>query len=200
MRGIALDRATNSSDTIASAVEGAPVRVLALRLFLPLILLAQVAVGMTPGRVLCISLDGCGGHAHHDHDAGGHVGHEHAHGVCGGRDDRHHGDHQHGDHHHHGQHRDGHAPFGAAIDASLDACASCCCHLHISTPDDASAGRDRSSDGICCIDLAASHTAPSVTALCLGCASRMIEPPRCSPMAWMCSDQCRARETTRLLI
>jgi hypothetical protein len=28
----------------------------------------------------------------------------------------------------------------------------------------------------------------------------MIEPPRCSPTAWMRSDQCRARETTRLLI
>lgn len=151
---------------------------------LPLILLAQVAVGMTPGRVLCIALEGCGEHAHHEHDHAHDDAqdHGHAHAQDHGRD-------------HAREHDD-----TCRVRAELDPGAGCCCHMHVSTPDDANAGRDRGADRLLDMRLYAPVFAALVPATLHVEGARLLEPPRKPPAHWTASDQCLARAVTRLLI
>lgn len=146
------------------------------RLLLPLLLLAQVGVGMSPGRVLCIASERCDG-ATADH------AHDHAH-----------------DHHAHGQHAHGahRHPAGCATDHALSAQSDCDCHIHLSLPDDAGASRDRSGDRIADVRLMA------LAILAPMSLDRMHAPHRTGPWTraafLAATDQCCARETTRLLI
>jgi len=147
-----------------------------IRLMLPLLLLAQVGAGVSPGRVLCIAADCCGSNEveHHDHDAP----HHHAHGM-----------HSHGDHRHVG---------GCETDAELASPSECDCHIHVSLPDDAGASRDRSGERILEVRLfQPALLAPLTVDLSVSPASAVTAPPRGERIA---ADQCRSRETTRLLI
>jgi len=140
------------------------------RLLLPLLLLAQVGVGMSPGRVLCIAAEHCGG-AVSEH-------HHHAHGQ-----------HSHGDHRHAG---------GCAGDHGLDAQTDCDCHIHLSMPDDAGSSRDRSGERIADVRLMR-------PALLEPMSLHRTHGPRAHraaaiDAALVATDQCCARETTRLLI
>jgi hypothetical protein len=159
-------------------------RSILFRLMLPLILLAQVAVGMSPGRVLCIGWSGCGGVAHHDH------GHGHDHG------------HDHADHHadHHAHHSaDGHAD-AVRCAAEVDPDAGCTCHTHVSTPDEGSASRDRAGDRLLDVRLFAPLFAALLPAVLEIHAGGLLEPPRLHAAHWPRTDQCCARAVTRLLI
>lgn len=152
------------------------------RLMLPFLLLAQVGAGMSPGRVLCIAAECCAGNEviHHDHEYDHEYDHAHHHA---------HGTHSHGDHRHAG---------GCANDAELAAPSECDCHIHVTLPDDAGASRDRSGERIADVryfqpavmPLVAIEVAPAARAA-------IVEPPE---DARADTDQCRAREVTRLLI
>jgi len=146
------------------------------RLMLPLLLLAQVGAGVSPGRVICIAADCCASNevVHHDHDAI----HHHAHGM-----------HSHGGHRHVG---------GCESDAELAAPSDCDCHFHVSMPDDAGASRDRSGERVLEVRFfQPALLAPLAVDLSVAPASAISEPPRGERVA---TDQCRALETTRLLI
>ena len=147
-------------------------RATVLRLLLPLLLLAQVGLGVSPGRVLCIAASCCGhdaaqpAHHHHHHDDGVHAHHDHgAAGLAGGE---------------------------------LAASDPCDCHFHIAMPDDVGGSRERSADRLFDLRLLqpAVDQRPAVAAD-LG-ASRAIEAP--PPWTFAASDQCRARDSMRLLI
>ena len=156
------------------------------RLMLPLILLAQVAVGMSPGRVLCIGWSGCGGVAHHDH----HHDHDHDHG------------HGHADHHAHlhAHHSADGYVHAARCTAELDPDAGCTCHTHVSTPDEGSASRDRAGDRLIDARLFAPLFAALLPAVLEIHAGGLLEPPRLHAAHWPRTDQCCARAVTRLLI
>ena len=161
-------------------------RLTLFRLMLPLILLAQVAVGMSPGRVLCIGWSDCGGVAHHDH------AHDHDH------------DHEHGHAHDHADHHAHHAADGHAhavrCAAEVDPDAGCTCHTHVSTPDEGSASRDRTGDRVVDARLFAPLFAALLPAVLEIHAGGLLEPPRLHAAHWPRTDQCCARAVTRLLI
>ena len=160
------------------------------RLMLPLILLAQVAAGISPGSVLCIAAECCGvnGVEHHEHDDGFHLPehHHHAHLHLG------HGCTQ-------GQHVpcDGHDD-GCVLDATISAQAECESHFHVSLPDEAGSSRDRAGERIADIRLfQPALLAPISIDLGAAPSTTVEEPPRGARFA---TDQCCARKVTRLLI
>ncbi|MEY5061600.1 MAG: hypothetical protein RIS45_1521 [Planctomycetota bacterium] len=158
---------------------------LVARILMPLLLLAQVGAGMSPGRVLCIAADCCGEHrvVHHEHDAyHDHDGHHHAHHHA-------HGAHPHGDHRH---------PAGRDHDASLVAQVDCDCHIHIVMPDDAGSSRERSAERIG--DVRLMQPALAIHSTMPSAAGRAAPPD--APPRWCfdASDQCLALKATRLLI
>lgn len=150
-----------------------------VQLLLPLLLLAQVGLGMSPGRMLCIASRCCG------HDAVQLSHHEHAHG-CGHAHEQGH-EHDHDRAHTH----------GAAVTV-LDACDGADCHFHIAMPDDAGTSRDRSADHF--FDLRLLQIARLDEPAC-GAASRGSRPVEAPPPWCFAScDQACARESMRLLI
>jgi|LauGreDrversion4_2_1035121.scaffolds.fasta_scaffold452289_2 hypothetical protein len=72
--------------------------------------------------------------------------------------------------------------------------------MHVSTPDDANAGRDRGGDRLLDVRLFAPVFAALVPATLHVEGARLLEPPREQPAHWLASDQCLARAVTRLLI
>jgi hypothetical protein len=154
------------------------------RVLLPLLLLAQVGLGMSPGRVLCIAASCCDGEsprqvAHHEH--------------------HHHGD---GSDHHHGHGHEGHGPDGHGPDGHgarlLAAGDACDCHFHIAMPDDVGGSRERQAERLLDMRLLQRALDAHASQAVADGAARAIEAP--PPWTFAASDQCRARESMRLLI
>jgi len=185
------------------------------RLLLPLLLLAQVFAGMSPGSVLCIATgaDCCDQASrahdhhherHHEHRHAHAHGHAHAHASCNGAGHESERDTDRGTNHgtpsdDHDDH-DGHAGLAVLRAPSDDGCG---CHFHVALPGDAGGLRARTTlriDDLTLLPLAI-H-APAAHGELLRDLPRRASVSPMAPArdAWHASDQCRARAVTRLLI
>ena len=158
-----------------------PMQLLVSRFMLPLLLLAQVFAGMSPGRVLCFADAGCSVvHATTLHD---HSGHDDA---CS-------------DHHGSDEHR--HAG-GGDNDAQMKPYPDCHCHFHVSFPEDAGSSRDRALTRFGDVRLMSPVLATLVGTSKNTGRITAVSCSMCSnwPRTWPASDQCRARDASRLLL
>ena len=182
---------------------------------LPLLLLAQVFAGMSPGSVLCIATgEGCCGPGS-THAA---AAHPHA-SACDGHGHAHHPGHRQDARDHIAAHRDAGSTHGdtaahrrdtaahrhdtGATHPELAAGDGCGCHFHVALPGDAGGPRVRGTHriddlrllppAICAPALHLDAAWIPTTRAAAPCAMRWLD-------AWHASDQCRARAVTRLLI
>jgi hypothetical protein len=112
-----------------------------LHLMLPFLLLAQVAVGMSPGRVICVALEACcGEHVHGEFDPLAHAHHSHA--------ELHEMAHALGGQHSHGCPDDCEHACCTSDEPCDGDCSDGTCHIHIALSDDGGCTRDRSDDHV----------------------------------------------------
>jgi hypothetical protein len=154
------------------------------QILLPIVLLAQVAAGFSPGRSLCVMLEACCGH--HVHVEGA----SHAHAECHGHAHDHDHDHDHA--------HDAPCDDDCTQDRG-ESCDGSTCHLHVSLPDDTEMPRERVV-GAPLIETIASP--PAQPAPCLPEVTEIAEFPRWDPPpeAWPNTGQRKAIETDSLLI
>ena len=175
---------------------------------LPLLLLAQVFAGMSPGSVLCIATgEGCCG----PEPTYAVASHPHA-SACGGHEHAHHLGHRHDARDHIAAHRDASSKHGDtaahhrdtdATHPELAADDGCGCHFHVALPGDAGGPRVRGTHRIDDLRLLPpAICAPALHLDAAGIPATRAAAPRAMHWhdAWHASDQCRARSVTRLLI